>query len=54
VKDLVKAFDLFVRSKIRYSIYNIGRGPKNVLSLLELLNFLNEKLNERPEIKYSK
>jgi len=54
VKDLVKAFDLFVRSKIRYSIYNIGGGPKNVLSLLELLNFLNEKLNERPEIKYSK
>ncbi|MCD6228334.1 MAG: NAD-dependent epimerase/dehydratase family protein [Candidatus Omnitrophica bacterium] len=53
VKDLVKAFDLFLRSKIKHSVYNIGGGPENTTSLLEFFNLLSKKLDRKPKIRYS-
>jgi nucleoside-diphosphate-sugar epimerase len=35
------------------TFYNIGGGPKNTLSLLELINFLETKLNNHLNFNYS-
>lgn len=53
VEDLVRAYDLFVKSNIKHSIYNIGGGIKNTVSLLEFLEFINKELGKKPKIKFS-
>ncbi len=52
VSDLIGAYLLAVRNieKIRGEIYNIGGGPENTFSLLELIEFLKKILNI--DIKY--
>jgi CDP-paratose 2-epimerase len=52
IDDLIEAFNKAVKNiKIAQGqIYNIGGGPKNTLSLLELLDLLKIKLKKR--IKY--
>ncbi len=40
VGDLVRAFDLFLSSGIKHKVFNMGGGPTNTLSLLELLGLL--------------
>ena len=47
VKDLVNLFDLFIKSN-KTGVYNVGGGPNNTISLLELL----EKL-PKTEIKFA-
>lgn len=44
VTDLVKAFDLGAENidKTRGNAYNVGGGPENTLSLLELINILKD------------
>lgn len=42
VEDLVRAYDAFLRSKHRHIVVNTGGGPKNTLSLLELLELLKQ------------
>ncbi len=37
VEDLVRAYDLFLNSKEKHVVVNTGGGPKNTLSLLELI-----------------
>jgi len=56
VTDLVRAFDAFVqkRDKIHHGVYNIGGGIKNTLSLLELLEMLEDLTGKRSEVKYDK
>ena len=40
VSDLVAVFDKFLNSKIKHDVFNIGGGPTNSLSLIELLSLL--------------
>ncbi len=54
VTDLVNAFDAFVkrRETLHYGIYNMGGGVENTMSLLELLDYLEEITGKRSEISY--
>lgn len=40
VKDLIELYDAFFKSKIKHGVYNAGGGPENTMSLLELLELL--------------
>ena len=53
VYDLIRAFDLFVKSKRRCGVYNIGGGPRNTTSLLEFLSLLHKELGKSPKIRFS-
>lgn len=54
VSDLVNAFDAFLKRKeqIHHAVFNVGGGPKNTLSLLELLDLLKELTGKRPKITF--
>jgi len=52
VKDLVRAFDLFLKSNLKQEVFNIGGGPENTLSLLELLDLLEDVTGKRNRVKY--
>jgi CDP-paratose 2-epimerase len=53
VDDLVKAYELFIKSNLEQEVFNIGGGYENTLSLLELLELLEELTGKRTEIEYS-
>jgi CDP-paratose 2-epimerase len=53
VSDLVRAFDMFLTSNLKHEIFNIGGGPKNSLSLMELLDLLKQLVGKRPEISFA-
>lgn len=55
VSDLVQAFDAFVQRSGQLSgeVFNIGGGPENTLSLLELLDLLEELTGKRSKISFS-
>jgi len=52
IDDLVNAFDAFLQSKNQFSekVFNIGGGPENTLSLLELLDLLEQLTGKRSKI----
>ena len=54
VEDLVDAFLLAIShmDSLAGSAFNIGGGPANVMSLLELLNKIGDDLGERPSIRF--
>ena len=54
VEDLVEAFALARRhiGKLRGRAFNIGGGPGNTVSLLELINRLEELLDRRVELAF--
>lgn len=54
VEDLVEAFLLAVGNMNTLSgqAFNIGGGPANVISLLELLNEIGKDLGEHPSIRF--
>lgn len=54
VADLAKAFDAFVqkRDKIHHGVYNIGGGSENTMSLLELLDVLEDLTGRRSKITF--
>jgi len=54
VTDLVAAFDAFVdrRDRLHRGVYNMGGGAENTMSLLELLDMLEEITGRRSEIGY--
>ncbi|MEE8168521.1 MAG: NAD-dependent epimerase/dehydratase family protein [Candidatus Hydrothermarchaeales archaeon] len=54
VSDLVAAFDAFIqrRKKIRHDVFNMGGGPENTLSLLELLNVLEEFTGKKADVSF--
>ena len=56
VTDLVEAFYAFIKksNSIQNSVYNIGGGVENTLSLLELLDLLEEITGKRSDIRYDK
>ncbi len=53
VKDLIDAFDRFLESNVKHAVFNIGGGPKNTLSLLELLDLLQDMTGRRPKVSFS-
>ncbi len=54
VSDLVAAFDAFVqkRDKLHHGVYNMGGGAQNSMSLIELLDYLEEISGKRSKISY--
>jgi len=52
VTDLIDAFDRFLRSDIKHAVFNMGGGPENTLSLLELLDLLQVMTGVRPEVSF--
>jgi CDP-paratose 2-epimerase len=53
VTDLVNAYDAFLKRGITQGVYNIGGGPENTLSLLELLEILRKLTGRESEISFS-
>lgn len=55
VTDLVNAFDTFLQRKNQLSgeVFNIGGGPENTVSLLELLDMLQQLTGKRSKISFS-
>lgn len=56
ISDLVSAYECALKkiNKISGEIYNIGGGPENTLSLLELIEFLENHLHKKIKYKFSK
>lgn len=52
VEDLIKLYDMFLRSDLRFGIFNTGGGRKNILSLLQLLAILKKEIGTEIKIKY--
>lgn len=53
VSDLVYAFDRFMNSTQKQEVFNIGGGPRNTLSLLELLELLRDFTGKTPRVSYA-
>ena len=53
VSDLIRVFDDFVGSNLKNGVFNIGGGPQNTLSLLELLDLLNDECKMKIDLKYT-
>ena len=53
VEDLVAAYDRFFRSKIKHNVYNIGGGPGNTTSLLELIETIEKETGIKMIYKFS-
>ena len=55
VSDLVNAFDLATQkiSKTKGDIFNIGGGPANTISLLELLDYLAQLTGKKKEVPFA-
>jgi len=56
IGDLVEAYDMATEkiSGIRGQVFNIGGGPKNTMSLLELLAYLEEFYGKKIDVCYDK
>lgn len=52
VSDLVRAFGSFLKGKSKSTVFNVGGGPENTLSLLELLALLQEFSGKKPRLRY--
>ncbi len=52
VEDLVRAFDAFIASKLSSAVFNIGGGSNNTVSLLELLDLLEELTGKRSRVSF--
>src|SRR5262249_15228505 len=53
VADLIQAFDRFLQGKQAHAVYNMGGGPTNTLSLLELLQEIEKNGVPLPPVKYA-
>lgn len=53
VDDLVDAYDKFYNSDIKHGVYNIGGGPENTMSLLELIDILEKNVGNKMKYKFS-
>ena len=53
VGDLVQAFDKFLSSNLRHGVFNMGGGPENTLSLLELLDLLKELTGKEARVCFA-
>jgi len=53
ISDLIEAYDAFINSNLEHEVFNMGGGPENTLSLLELLDMLEELTGKRTKVTYS-
>ena len=53
IEDLISAFDKFLTSSLRHGVFNLGGGPTNTLSLLELLELLQKLTGKNPRVSFS-
>lgn len=53
ISDLVNLFDSFIKRGEKAGIYNIGGGPSNVLSLRELINYLQKFTGKKFKHSYA-
>lgn len=53
VDDLIRASDSFLAGDLMQEVFNIGGGPENTLSLVELLALLQKLTGKRSEIKFA-
>jgi len=53
IGDLINVFDKFLNSNLKHEVFNIGGGPKNTLSLLELLEMLKRMSGMNPKISFT-
>jgi len=53
VKDMVNAYDLFLKSKIKSGVFNLGGGPEKTMSLLELLEIIRKLTGKKINPKFS-
>lgn len=52
VEDLVDAYDRFIRSPLKAGVFNMGGGPQNTLSLLELLDVLKDATGRKVKLAF--
>ena len=54
VADIVKAYDAFVcvADKVHHGVYNVGGGSENTVSLLELVDMLEDLTGKRSKITF--
>lgn len=53
VTDLIQAYDRFIDSGIKAGVFNTGGGPKNTMSLIELMEILERETGKRLDKSYS-
>ncbi|MGE8942426.1 GDP-mannose 4,6-dehydratase [Leptospira interrogans] len=55
VEDLLRAYDSAIRApeKIAGQAFNIGGGPKHIMSLIDLIGILEKKLGRKIPLKWS-
>ncbi len=55
IDDLIDAYELAIKniSKVKGQAFNIGGGPENTISLLELIAFLEKFFNKKIHLKFS-
>ena len=53
VTDLVELYDRFLKSSLKHGVFTTGGGPKNTLSLLQLLDILEDFTGKRSKVSFS-
>lgn len=53
VHDLIRAFELFIKSDLRNEVFNIGGGPDNTISLLEFIKEIEAKTEKKMKLNFS-
>jgi len=53
VSDLIDAYDKFIHSKLKNEVFNIGGGAQNTISLLELLDYLQDLTGNASILSYA-
>ncbi len=54
VTDLVKAYDAFLNSHLKHGVFNMGGGSANTISLLELLERIQELTGIKPAFRFDR
>ena len=53
VTDLIELYDSFLKSSLKHGVFTTGGGPKNTLSLLQLLGLLEKFTGKRSKVSFS-
>jgi CDP-paratose 2-epimerase len=55
IDDLLRLYDMAIKNpgNVAGKIYNIGGGPANKLSVLELINWLKSEMNQKIDFSFS-
>ncbi len=53
VEDLLRAYEAFIESGRTQEVFNMGGGPDFTLSLIELLEIIDQEAGIRPQIAYA-